>query len=163
MKQLFLILFAGLVITSCAGQTEQQEGEHAAEPVSIAELVSNPVDYEDKTVSFDGIIGHMCATSGDKMRVHHKEDADFSIVVMLGDLQDQFEYEYEGREISITGTMNVTLVNEDEMYEVADDHDHEDEDDHECESTMAAIQRMKDRGVDPQIQPHIDLKAFRLQ
>jgi len=158
MKHLFIILFAGLVITSCGGQTDQHQAEQAAEVTTVAELTTNPLDYEDKTVTFDGIIGHMCQTSGDKMRVHHKDDTDFSILVMLRDLQDQFEYEYEGMEVSITGKMNVNLINEDEM-----DDDHGDEDDHECTSTAAAIQRMEDRGIDPQLQPYIDLEAFRLQ
>ncbi len=158
MKQLFLFLFAGLVISSCGGQTEQQQAEQAMEVTTVAELTTNPMDYEEKTVTFDGIVGHMCQTSGDKMRVHDMEDTDFSILVMLRDLQDQFEYEYEGREISITGTMNVALVNEDEMED-----DHDDEDDHECTSTEAAIQRMEDRGIDPQVQPYIDLENFRLQ
>ena len=158
MKKLFLILFAGLVISSCGGQTAQQE-EQAAENKSIAELVQAPMEFEGQTVTFDGIVGHMCQTSGDKMRVHHKADQGYSILVMLGDLKDQLEYEYEGREISITGVMTVVLANEDEA--AIDDHDHED--DHDCESTEAAIQRLEERGVDPDIRAVVELKDFQLQ
>lgn len=160
MKKLFLILFAfaGLAITSCGGQAAQQE-EQAAENKSIPELVQAPMEYEGQTVTFDGIIGHMCQTSGDKMRVHHKEDTAYSILVMLGDLQDQVEYEYEGREVSITGVMTAVLANEGEAAN--DDHDHED--DHDCESTEAAIQRLEERGVDPDIRAVVELKDFQLQ
>ncbi len=167
MKKFFLILFAGLVITACGGQAAQQE-EQAAENKSIAELVQAPMEYEGQTVTFEGIIGHMCQHSGDKMRVHHKDDQGYSILVMLGDLQDQFEYEYEGREIGITGVMAAVLANEDEgdhNDHDHDDHDHENDhdDDHDCVSTEAAIQRLKERGVDPDIRAVVELKDFQLQ
>lgn len=152
MKKLFLILFAGMVITSCEGQTAQQ-GEQAPENRTIEELVQAPMEYEGQTVTFDGIIGHMCQESGDKMRVHSKDNQDFSILVMLMDLQDQMEYEYEGREITITGDMTAVLANENEL---------EDED-HECETTAAAIQKLEEQGVDPDIRAVVELKDFQLQ
>ncbi|MFP4690699.1 MAG: hypothetical protein ACLFMU_02190 [Bacteroidales bacterium] len=154
MKKLFLILFAGMVMGSCGGQTDQQ-GEQESGNKTIEELVQAPMEYEGQTVTFDGIIGHMCEESGDKMRVHSKDNPDFSILVMLGDHKDQMEYEYEGRDITITGDMTAVLANEDEIAL--------EEEEHECETTEAAIQKLEEQGVDPDIWAVVELKDFQLQ
>ncbi len=156
MKKILLILFAGTILAACGTQTGQQEEMIES---NVKELALESMSFDGKTVTFDGIIGHTCQTSGDKMRVIYPEDTDFTILVMLGEFTGKITPEMEGNDIRIHGRLTTRVLNPDEGLE--DDHDHDD-DDHECTSTAAAIERLEARGVDPRIQTYVELNAYEL-
>ncbi len=157
MKKMLLILAAGVILAACGGTAKQeQQTEERIEDQQIRTLVENPVDYEGKTVRFEGILDHMCQHSGDKMRVAQMDDSEFSIQVMLGDHMNQFSTEMEGHELTIIGTMHTQVMNMEELEE-HDDHDHE------CESTEEAIAMMEERGIDPNIRPYVQLQGFEVR
>ncbi len=157
MKRLLFVLAAGVFLAACGGSaTQEQQAEERIEDFQIRTLVENPMDYDGKTVRFEGILDHMCQHSGDKMRVAQMDDSEFSIRVMLGDYMNQFNPEMEGHEMTIIGTMHTEVLNMEEL-EAHDDHDHD------CESTEEAIAMMEARGIDPTIRPYIRLQGFEVR
>lgn len=160
MKKLVLILLV-VVLYACGQRPEQQTTEVAAE-YEIAELVYSPLEFEDALVSFTGMIGHMCQHSGDKMRVVQKDDATYSMQVMLLDKMDEFSSDMEGKTVKVTGTLKNTILNLEDMEAHDHDDEHGEHDDHDCESTEAAIRRMKERGIDPQVRPSVHLVSYEI-
>ncbi len=156
MKRLFVLMAAAFIAAACAGPVaEEQAAEEQIEHMAIAELVSDPLTFENKTVSFEGIIDHMCRHSGDKMRVAQLDNQEMSIQVRLGDFMNYFSMENEGNIVSIVGTMHTEVLNMAELEE----HDA----DHGCESTEEAIALMAEKGIDPNIRPYIKLNAFEIK
>ncbi len=165
MKRLILLLFAGMFIAACSNQT-QQHTDTDAQDYTIQELAHDPLNFEGKTVRFEGVIGHICQHSGDKMRVVQTDNDAFSMLVMLGDLMHNFNTQHEGSLVSITGTLKTVVRNLDalEQAEAHDhDHDHEHEEGHDCSSTTEAIKRMAEKGIDPDIRPYVELLAFKIK
>ncbi len=155
MRKIFLTLAAAVVIVSCSGPANEQQGEYAVMDMAISELVSDPMEFEGKTVRFEGIIDHMCRHSGDKMRIVQADDNAMSLQVRLGALMDQFSVEAEGSEISVTGVLRTEVLNMEELEQHDEGHD--------CESTAEAISLMAERGIDPNIRPYVDLQAYEIR
>ena len=147
------------VIASC-GQVQQSQTE-TAELNKIKELVSEPLGFDGKQVSFEGIITHICRGSGDKMRVNQIDDPDFSIMVMLEQYQAQFNPDFEGMQVKLTGLLKTQVMNLDQAEE-RHDHDHAHDDGHECSSTEEAIKRLNERGVTPDVRAFVELKSFEI-
>lgn len=165
-----MALFAGILMASC-GTQETRQTETVAGEYLIAGIVSNPLELEDKLVTFEGTIGHICRNSGDKMRVVQTDDEAYSIQVMLGDFTPAFSPEFEGRHVVATGIVKTEIRNLDalnEEHEHGEDCDHGDEEHaheegHECASTEEAIARLKERGIDPDIRVYVELTAYELK
>ena len=68
MKRFALAIVAVFFFVGCGQQTATQE-EAVIETYEIAELISNPLDFENQEVRIEGIISHICRHSGEKMRV----------------------------------------------------------------------------------------------
>ncbi len=159
-KGLF-ILVAFILMLSCGEQPKEEEAVKEKLELSVIEMVTNPMEYENKNVTFEGVIGHICRHSGDKMRVLQKDDSDYSILVMLKDFTDKFDTRFEGEYISAQGTLKTEMrdlgqQNEDE------EHDHQ-EGDHSCETTKEAIKRMNELGINPEIRTFIELQSFEIK
>lgn len=162
MKRYFLMLtLATVVISSCGRQHNDAITESAVETCQIEEIVSNPLDYEETTVRFEGTIGHVCRHSGDKMRVFQQSDDAFSIMVMLGDFTGSLTTEFEGMSVVATGVVKAEVRNIDQLaqHDHDDDHDH----DHECSSTQEAIARLQERGIAPDIRTYVQLTGFEIK
>ena len=163
MKRFFLILFAGLIMAACSNQPGQQTGAEV-QAYSIEQLAHEPLSFEGQTVKFEGVIGHICQHSGDKMRVVQVDNDAFSMQVMLGDLMHNFSPEHEGSLVAVTGTLKTVVRNLDALEEAeTHDHDHDHEDGHDCSSTTEAIRRMAEKGIDPDIRPYVELLAFEIK
>jgi hypothetical protein len=167
MKKLFLILFAFVFLAACSNQTNQQT-ENDVQTYSIEELAHDPMSFEDQTVRFEGVIGHICQHSGDKMRVVQTDNDAFSMQVMLGDLMHNFSMEHEGNIVQVTGTLKTVVRNLDALEEAeAHDHDqegdHDHEEGHDCATTAEAVKRMAEKGIDPDIRPYVELIAFEIK
>lgn len=158
-KKIALIALVGFVMISC-GQVKEQQNE-VAETQQISELVSQPLEYEGKEVSFDGVITHICQHSGDKMRVNQIDDADFSILVMLEEFQPQINAEFEGKHVRVKGVLKTVVSNMDEI-EHSHDESHEGEEGHECESTEEALELMAERGITPELRSYVEMKGFEV-
>lgn len=171
MKRFALAMIAVFFFFGCGQQTATQE-EAAIETYEIAELISTPLDFEDQEVRIEGIISHICRHSGDKMRVAEIDGEGLSILVMLGDHASQFNPEFEGMEIALTGILKASIRNLDALSE---EHEHGEDCDHEgeehahveghddCESTQEAIAKMKAAGIDPDIAAHIEITSFEIK
>ncbi|TVR38812.1 MAG: hypothetical protein EA394_10585 [Bacteroidia bacterium] len=156
MKKIFVLMAAVFIVAACAGPVaDQQTADEQIEYMAIAELVSEPLMFENKTVSFEGIIDHMCRHSGDKMRVAQLDNDQMSIQVRLGEFMNYFSLENEGNIVSIVGTMHTEVLNMEELEK----HDAG----HDCESTEEAIALMAERGIDPNIRSYIKLTAFEMK
>jgi hypothetical protein len=165
MKRFALALVAGLFFFACGQQTATQE-EAAIETYQIAELISNPMEFEEQKVRIEGIINHICRHSGDKMRVAELEGEGLSIQVMLGEFASQFSPEFEGQEIVLTGILKTVVRNLDALEEAhvhAEGEAHDHEEGHECESTTEAIEKMKAAGIDPDIAAFIEITSFEIK
>jgi hypothetical protein len=162
MKRFALAIVAGLFFFACGQQTATQE--EAVEIYQIAELISNPMEFEDQEVRIEGIINHICRHSGDKMRVAELEGEGLSIQVMLGEFASQFSPEFEGQEIVLTGILKTVVRNLDAL-EAAHVHEEgeEHEEGHECASTTEAIEKMKAAGIDPDIAAFIEITSFEIK
>lgn len=165
MKRLILLLFAGMFIAACGTQTQQYAD---AQDYTIEQLAHDPMSFEDKTVRFEGVIGHICQHSGDKMRVVQTDNDAFSMLVMLGDMMHNFNPQHEGSIVSVTGTLKTVVRNLDALAEAEahdhdHDHDHDHEEGHDCSSTTEAIRRMAEKGIDPDIRPYVELLAFEIK
>ncbi len=158
-KRIALIALVGFVMISCGQVNEQQS--NAVETQLISELVSQPLEYEGKEVSFDGVISHICRHSGDKMRVNQANDTDFSIMVMLEEFQSQFSAEFEGKHVKVTGLVKTVVSNMEEL-EHSHDHAHDGEEGHDCSSTEEAVKLMAERGITPDIRAYVELKGFEI-
>ena len=160
MKRFLLLMIAGLLMTACGSQPQQQ-AESVVNTYTIEQLAVEPLVYEGQTVRFEGVIDHMCRHSGDKMRVAQVDNDTYSMQVMLGDMMDQFSQEHEGAGVVITGVLQTAIRNLDELEEDHhdDDHDH----DHACDSTEEAIRRMAEKGISPDIRPYVELIAFEVK
>lgn len=166
------ILAAVMLLTACGPQPSVQQEEAGIQTYLISEMVSNPLELEDHTVRFEGIIGHVCRHSGDKMRVMQHDDNAFSVMVMLGDFTGSVTTEFEGREVVATGVLKAEVRNLDELDAHQHDHDHHDghdhddhehEDGHGCSSTEEAIALLKERGIEPNIRTYVQLTSFEIK
>lgn len=169
MKHITLMILAtAMLLTACGPQTAVEQGEAEVQTYLISEMVSRPLDLEDHTVRFEGIIGHVCRHSGDKMRVMQQDDNAFSVMVMLGDFTGSVTTEFEGKEVVATGVLKAEVRNLDELaaheHDHAHDHDdHEHEDGHGCSSTEEAIALLKERGIEPNIFTYVELTSFEIK
>lgn len=172
MKRFALALVAVFFFFGCGQQPATQE-EAVIETIEIAELISNPLDFQEQTVRIEGIITHICRHSGDKMRVAEIEGDGLSVLVMLGDFAPEFNPEFEGKEVVLTGILKATIRNIDALAEGhvhGEDCDHEGEEvahteegHDECASTQEAIAKMKEAGIDPDIATHIQITSFEIK
>ncbi len=162
MKRFFLLMIAGLLMTACGNQTQQQ-ADSVVHTYTIEQLAVEPLVYEGQTVQFEGMISHICRHSGDKMRVVQPDNDTFSMQVMLGDFMHDFSVDHEGAEVVITGVLHTVVRNLDELEEEHHDHGDEHEDSHGCTSTEEAIRRMAEKGISPDIRPYVDLLAFEVK
>jgi hypothetical protein len=122
--------------------------------VSITEILSDPLEYDGKAISIEGVITHVCRHSGDKMRVM-QQGSDLSLQIMLGDFTGRFDAESEGMPVKLTGLLLTEVTNLDELAH----HTHEGES-HECENTRQAVEVMKARGLDPRIRTYLALNHY---
>lgn len=143
-----------VAVMSCKGPAGQDSSGEVID-MTIAGMVSEPLEFEGKTVRFEGVIDHMCRHSGDKMRIVQLDDSEMSLQVMLGDLMDEFRPEYEGSEILITGTFRTQVLNMDELAQQDEDHG--------CESTEEALKLMAERGIDPNVRPYVELRNYTIR
>ncbi len=156
MKRAFFLVVAAMTMYSCGQQPSgQQAQEPEIETRQISQLVSEPMTYENQVVRLEGMIGHICRHSGDKMRIIQTTDDAYSIEVMLMDQASQFSPEMEGQELVLVGTLKTEVVNMDEL-EAAHVHEGE-EGDHECETTTEALEKMKEKGINPEIRTYVEL------
>ncbi len=151
MRKVILLLL--VVLASCGSRTDSSmaAGEDRAVVAPISELLSNPLEYDSKTVKIEGVISHVCRHSGDKMRVL-QDGTDLSIQVMLGEFTGSFDTESEGLRVSLTGLLVTEVTNLDELS-AHDEH-------HDCETTIEAIEAMKAWGLDPDIRTYITLNHY---
>lgn len=157
LQKTFGILASLMIIVSCnsqPGNNDQVAADNQSVNVQISEILSDPLDYDNKTVKVEGIISHVCRHSGDKMRIM-QDESDLSILVMLGDFTGQFDAESEGTRVSITGNLVTEVTNMEELAA----HGHE-EDGHDCEDTREAVEVMKARGLDASIGTYISLNQY---
>lgn len=99
MKKLALVVLAALFFVACGPRAAQMEGTQ----VEIAQLLSNPAEFENQQVQFTGVISHICKHAGDKIKVVAPGVEGQAIVVKLGELAAQFTPEMEGKEITLSG------------------------------------------------------------
>lgn len=125
---------------------------------SIEELVTTPTDFGDKLVEVSGVLDHMCRNSGDKLRI--KDESGLSLQVMLGDKSDRFSVEMEGTLLKVRGQFKFEVTNLEEGG--IERHHHAEDEEHECESEVAAIEALKERGIDPAIRTFIMLSDFQV-
>ena len=148
-----------LIIASC-GSNQHRENLSGPGPgaeaimASIPEILADPLEYEGKTISIEGVITHVCRHGGDKMRVL-QEGSELSIQVMLGNFTGQFDVASEGRPVKLTGLIVTEVTNLDELAH----HTHDGEA-HECETTREAIEIMEARGLDPRIRTYLALDHY---
>ena len=154
---LFLALF---MMISCGDQQKQEETKKEELSLSVIEMVTNPLEYEGEYVSFDGVVGHICRTSGDKMRVLQKDDKDYSVLVKLGKFTNKIDTELEGNFITVEGVLQTEESGLDLPQEGEDENDNGE---HECETTKEAIRTMEELGIDPKIRTYIELEKFELE
>ncbi len=121
---------------------------------SIADILSDPLEYDSKEVKIEGVITHVCRHGGDKMRVL-QDDSDLTIQILLGNFTGQFDTGSEGMRVMVTGTLVTEVTNMDEL----EAHGHEGEG-HDCEDTRQAVEVMKARGLDANIRTHIALNHY---
>ncbi len=159
-KKIGLFFLAGFILFAC-GQQAEQDSARVAEDKTIEELVSNPMAYEDYEVRFEGMIGHICRHSGDKMRIMQPDNDAFSIMVMLGDFTPEFGPEFEGSDIKVQGVLKTQVRNIEELED--HDHEHEHEEGHDCDSTQEAIKRLEEKGISPDIMAFIELTSFEIK
>jgi len=151
------ILAVVVGFAACGSAPEIEEVAEAPEvhETTIAALLADPLAFEDKQVKIEGVISHVCRHSGDKMRVL-QDDSELTVQVMLGEFTGQFDVESEGARVVLKGVVTAEVTNLDEL----EDHDHEEG--HECETTAAAVEAMKAKGLDPQIRTRILLANYEL-
>ena len=152
-----LVLVAGLAACAAAPETEEVVEAPEVLELTIAELLADPLAFEDKEVRIEGVISHVCRHSGDKMRVL-QDDSELTVQVMLGEFTGRFDAESEGIRVALHGVVTAEVTNLDEL----EDHDHDHEEGHECETTAAAVEAMKAKGLDPSIRTRILLREYEL-
>jgi len=156
LKRIAAILTLGLFMASC-NQVARQQTE-SQEVNQIAELVSEPLAFDGQEVIIQGIITHICKHGGDKIRVNQTDDNNYSIMVMLGDFQTQFDPSCEGRQIKITGVLKTMVRNPDQVE--AAHHEHQGEEGHVCASSEEAAKKLMEKGITPDIRAFIEMKSF---
>ena len=160
MKKLFFVLLSVVILAGCGAKTTGEAGD-VSEPQLISELVSNPVEFDNHTVTFEGTIGHICRNSGDKMRVVQQDDDAYSILVMLGEMASSFNPEMEGHHVVATGVLKTEVRNIDQL---AEEHEHgEGEEGHGCASTEEAIAKLKEKGISADIRVYVELTSFEVK
>ena len=160
MKRVLFVLIAGVLFASCSQQPKEKNDKEEFLSLTIQEILINPMDYEGKIIEFEGIIDHVCRHSADKMRVKPIDDADFSLLVMLGEFTGKFDRSFEGEFVTCRGALKVELRN---LYALTEgEHEHE-PGDHSCETTEQAIKKMTEMGIDPEIRAFVELKSFEIK
>jgi hypothetical protein len=145
-----------MIFASCGSNQDRGNlsGSGTEAIVTIPEILADPLEYDGKTISIEGVITHVCRHGGDKMRVL-QEGSELSIQVMLGNFTGQFDVASEGRPVKLTGVIVTEVTNLDELAH----HTHDGEA-HECETTLEAIEIMEARGLDPRIRTYMTLNHY---
>ncbi len=162
MRQSFFFLIVAVIACSCGTNHSQSVNEQITD-LNIAQIVSEPMQYENQSVRFEGTVGHVCRHSGDKMRVVKHEDDAYSILVMLGEFASTINLEFEGKDVIATGVVKTQVRNIDALADHDHDHDGDHEDGHGCASTEEAIARLKERGIDADIMVYVELTGFEIK
>lgn len=160
MRLSIFFLIIGIIAYSC-GTNNSNRSEGQVTDLNIAQIVSEPMQYENQSVRFEGAVGHVCRHSGDKMRVVEHEDDAYSILVMLGEFANNINMEFEGKDIIATGVVKTQVRNIDALAD--HDHDGDHEGDHGCASTEEAIARLKERGIDADIMVYVELSGYEIK
>jgi hypothetical protein len=160
MRHSIFFLIIGIFVYSCSTNNSNRTEKQVAE-LNIVQIVSEPMQYENQSVRFEGTVGHVCRHSGDKMRVVEHEDDAYSILVMLGEFASNINMESEGKDIIATGVVKTQVRNIDALTD--HDHDGDDEGDHGCASTEEAIARLKEKGIDADIMVYVELTSFEIK
>lgn len=141
-----------MIIASCGSQTgdkNQAASENSIVEANISELLSNPLEYDSKTVEIEGVISHVCRHTGNKMRVL-QDGSDLSILVMLEDFTGEFDVESEGQRVALSGQLVAEVTNIGELAEEADD----------CETSREAVEAMKAKGLDADINTYVSMSRY---
>jgi hypothetical protein len=152
-KKIAGVLIIMLFSVSCGQQHNERKISEAQQVVAanISELLSNPLEYENKVVKIEGIISHVCRHSGDKMRVL-QEGSELSIQVMLGEFAGRIDPASEGLRIILSGSLAAEAA-----YPAALTHDtHEGE----CAATREAGEKMRSHGMNAAIRAYITLIEY---
>ncbi len=159
LRKSLLLLMIGVITYSCNSVDKQSTG--APETVTISELVSEPLNFENKMVTFNGTITHICRHSGDKIRINQMDDSSFSIMVMLEEFQSQFSSESEGRQIEITGVLKTHIRNP-EQAATNQTHASQREHSHTCAASEDAQKKLQEKGIARDIIAFIELTGFEI-
>ncbi len=155
------ILAILFLISSCGSQTasdgNNSSGQESVD-ANISEVLTDPLEYDGKTIKIEGIISHVCRHGGDKMRVL-QEGSDLSIQVMLGDFTGRFDAGSEGNRVVLTGQLVTEVTNLDQLAA----HSHDENGNHDCETTREAVEVMKAMGLDANIRTYVTLNHYESQ
>jgi hypothetical protein len=140
-----VLFFATLAFVAFSCNQAVENSEVANEDVLISQLISEPLEFEDKVVSIQGTITHFCRHSGDKMVVTQQDgENSYSIMVMLDEFQSQFCQDSEGMMIKVSGLLKTR----------SNCTDHVQAENHNCAEEKAAIKN--------EVLVYIDLTAFEM-
>jgi hypothetical protein len=163
MKAIIFFLAIGFFLSSCNSQKSNDKKANVGD-LTIAQLVSEPMQYEAHSVKLEGTIVHVCRHSGDKMRIVQHDDDAYSIMVMLGEFSNSITLDLEGKDIVATGIVKTHIRNIDALANHDHNHDDADHDEgHGCASTEEAIARLKERGIEADIMVYVELTGFEIR
>ena len=110
MKNLILILFAGLVVFGCGNSKTQQsttiEVPKEVIVLTVDELYQNAADLEDKEVVVKGTVIHVCKETGERCFLMGSNE-DINIRVEAGEEIGIFEQNLMGSDLEISGVLKM--------------------------------------------------------
>lgn len=101
----FMMIILAVAVISCSNQQKDQtnrEVESASKPLVVTEVMDNPSQHVDQTLTVEGIVAHVCQHGGKRLHIS-KAGTEQIIRVRTGKNMSPFDKSLEGSTVRITG------------------------------------------------------------
>lgn len=117
---LFATIALALIATACGGSKNQQSAtnDEATEALTVDELLTNPDQYVDQTVTLEGICSHLCKHGGRKAFVQGNADNMLLRCEAFPGMDAPFSGETIHHPIRVTGIFHEERINEEYLQDL---------------------------------------------
>ena len=116
---LFAALALTFIVTACGGSKNNQAAQdEESSALTVDELLTNPDQYVDQTVTFEGICSHLCKHGGRKAFVQGNADNLLLRCEAFPSMNEPFSGETIHHPIRVTGIFHEERIDENYLQEL---------------------------------------------
>lgn len=153
MKKIIPIFVLAIFLFSCNTGTKNTE---EIKSVTFEELATSAEGLNDKLVTIEGMVTHVCKHGGQKLFLTD-ETKELNLLVRVTESIPEFDVALEGSNVQITGNLIVAVAEANEE----DDHHGDGEDEADCATEEALKEKGEGDACTSNITYHINATSFK--